>query len=510
MRRSLRLRLQLWHATLLVVVLIVFGVAMFELQRRSRIQQIDSELHRLAELVAARIRPKLSSGPWRPGQGPRDSERRPDDAPEDRPPRDRPPGPRGGSSGPERFGPPLFQVEVPAEVVRLFDDGSESDVGRPEHPGFYFVVWRNEAVVLQQSSRVPLDTPLPPPRMDRDVVETSTARQRGELREVIHEMRFGLQVLVGRSIAPDRLAERQFGLLLAGIGFSVLAAGIAGGWWLSGRMMQPIEAISRAASAISSANLSQRIDVAETDSELGQLANILNQTFERLQSAFERQVRFTADASHELRTPLSVILLHAEMALSKPRTGEEQLAALDACQRAARRMKSLIESLLTLARFDSGRSGLQRQRILLSDIVAESLDLLLPLAEERCITISQQCAAIHVFGDRDRLAQVVTNLISNAIRYNRDAGQVEVRVTTADGSAIVAVTDTGIGISAADLPHIFDRFFRVDKARSRADGGSGLGLAICQTIALAHGGTITAHSDVDQGTTMKLRLPLSE
>ncbi len=525
MKRSFRLRLQLWHVTLLMAVLVVFGVAIAELQRRARTQQIDAELHRLAELVIARMRPKSGSYSWGRGQAPRSnpsgtapsgiapsgtpsSETPPSSGDDQRRDRSEQTNRSDHSGDRRRSGWPSFQMELPPEVLRLFDN---EDDHKSEPVGFYFVIWKSDGQILHQSADLPVDIPLPlpAPRSDENVVVASIARQRDDLREVIHEMRFGMQILVGRSVQSDWLADRQFVWLLVSIGCGVLVAGNVGGWLIAGRMMKPIETIGATAAAISSSNLSQRIDVAETDNELSQLADVLNQTFDRLEAAFEQQVRFTADASHELRTPLSVILLHSEMALSEPRSADEYLTALDACQRAALRMKSLIESLLTLARFDSGQMGLQRQELDLAELVAESLDLLQPLAEERAITVTGQCQETLVIGDRLRLAQVMTNLISNAIRYNRDGGNVDVQVAEHDGWATVTVTDTGIGIPPEDLPHIFERFYRADKARTRTDGSSGLGLAICHSITQAHRGSIVARSEFGEGTTLELRLPLA-
>ncbi|MBC7819362.1 MAG: sensor histidine kinase, partial [Planctomycetaceae bacterium] len=228
-----------------------------------------------------------------------------------------------------------------------------------------------------------------------------------------------------------------------------------------------------------------------------------------LESAFEQQARFTADASHELRTPLAVIMSQIELALSKPRSNEEYLAALETCQRASRRMRSLIDSLLLLARFDSGQPDLHCGPLDLSEVATESVELLRPLADERQIKLGSDMTPVPFVGDRERLGQVVTNLLTNAIRYNQDGGRVDVRVERINGDVVVSVSDTGIGIPASDLPHIFERFFRVDRARARADGGSGLGLAICQSVVEAHGGQITARSELQHGTTLEVRLPLS-
>jgi signal transduction histidine kinase len=207
---------------------------------------------------------------------------------------------------------------------------------------------------------------------------------------------------------------------------------------------------------------------------------------------------------------LAVIVSQTELTLAKPRSNDEYRAALETCQRAGRRMRSLIDSLLLLARFDAEHPDLQRASLDLAEVANESVELLRPLADERQITLTSSASPLPVFGDRDRLGQVVTNLLANAIRYNQEGGRVDVRVERVNGHAIVSVSDNGIGIPAEELPHIFERFYRVDKARTRSEGGTGLGLAICQSVVEAHGGQITARSEPQQGTTLEVRLPLSQ
>ena len=315
--------------------------------------------------------------------------------------------------------------------------------------------------------------------------------------------------MVGRSLEKDYAAQHQSGLLLITTGLIILGAGVLGDTWLSSRAIRPIAAMTMAAESISAQNLSERINVKEVDSELGKLANVLNGTFNRLQSAFERQKQFTADASHELRTPLSVIATHTELALSRNRSSEEYRTALETCQRASHRMRSLIDALLVLARFDSGAPDFKRDRLDIEPLLQDCVDLVRPLATERGIHLD--CATSHcdILGDWDRYAQVITNLLMNAIRYNVPGGTVRVTTRVEDEWALVSFTDTGIGIPADQLPHIFDRFYQVDKARSRAEGSCGLGLSICKTIVEAHGGTITATSLLNVGTTIEVRLPLA-
>src|SRR5712691_3975654 len=562
MVKSLRWRLQVWHAVVLMAVLTIFGVIVYELHWQTRLQQIDAELDRTADVVMSQLRRLL---PWpspfpRPGRWPayvppdkpvfrtemarqrREETKSEDSSPKDTAevtsdpktntpggdrdrhrgrepanardgrPRDRgspPPGPGPGFGPTSGFGTnpgfgfmPGFGTtqgfKLPEEFLQLFQGDEESRL--------YFLIWDGAGKPLQKSDSAPA-VAFPDRHIGSDEIPVREVRLRDDFREVIHGNRFNICVLVGRSIRPDLAAHHRSLALLAVVGVGVLAVGLVGGWWVSSRAIQPIQVMTAAADAISVRNLSERIDLQETDNELGQLATVLNRTFDRMQAAFEQQSRFTADASHELRTPLSVILAHTELALSRQRSSEDYRTALETCRRASLRMKSLIDCLLMLARFDSGNSVLDPRELDLEPVAKECVDLLRPLAEERNITIQTSTSPTQLLGDRDRVAQVLTNLLSNAIRYNHDGGQVHLSVAAQNGEGIITVTDTGVGIPPEELPHIFERFYCVDKSRSRSDGGNGLGLAICKTIVDAHGGSITARGESQGGTTIEVRLP---
>ncbi|HEX4590234.1 MAG TPA: ATP-binding protein, partial [Gemmataceae bacterium] len=301
----------------------------------------------------------------------------------------------------------------------------------------------------------------------------------------------------------------RFAWQLAAAGAAVLAVGLAGGWLASARILRPLARISRTASAISATNLSERIDTGKVDRELEDLARVLNATFDRLEAAFERQARFTADASHELRTPLTVLRSQTQLALSRPRSAEEYRKTIDECLRATERMTALVEGLLTLARADAGKLDLRHEPVDLKRVTAEAVTQLRPLADSSGVTVVADLAPAEVNGDAVRLGQVATNLVANAIRYNRPGGRVLVKLAIQDGYAALTVEDTGYGIPEADRPHIFERFYRVSKDRSRTSGGSGLGLAISKSIVEAHGGKIGFKSVVEKGTTFQVGLPAS-
>jgi two-component system, OmpR family, sensor kinase len=496
--KSIRWRLQLWLAALLVCVLTGFAATIYQLQRISQLREIDEELERRVAVLSGAVR----GGPPRPGFGPPRFESRPEphkfdkDRPPPPPPRGHPDQPpfRGERKGP--FGPRDF--EISPEIASLFDPTGTK--------AFYFTVWSRDGALFKRSNNAPPDVPLPE-RLDRTDTRTHT-RTRDGYREAFHFTELADCVLAGRSISADLDALRRFKWWLLAAGGMVLAFALGGGWWLTSRAIRPIEDISGAASRISAGNLSERINVAETDSELGRLASVLNSTFTRLEAAFAQQKQFTADASHELRTPLAVIIAEAQTTLARERTVAEYRESIAICLDAAQQMRRLTESLLQLARFDAGQEEpIRRSAVDLVESARVCVARIGPLAEERGIKIHCDLAPAHTFGDADRLGQLVTNLLTNAIYYNKPSGEIRVSTRSENGGAVLAVADSGEGIAVEDLPHVFERFYRADKSRSRAEGRSGLGLAICKAIVDSHGGSIDVTSRPGAGTTFTVRLP---
>jgi heavy metal sensor kinase len=332
-------------------------------------------------------------------------------------------------------------------------------------------------------------------------------RARGNLREIISFTPPGEAVIAGINIGAEQAELRRLGWLLFTAGAGVLLLGLAGGWWMATRAIRPIQDISTTAAKISAGDLSQRIETGEAESELGQLAGVLNSTFARLDAAFAQQKQFTSDAAHELRTPVSVILTQIQSALTRERSGPEYRETLEACQRAAQRMRRLIESLLELARFDAGQQPLKQMPFDLAAVARDCAELVQPLAEERGVVIFSELPEAKCQGDSERVGQVVTNLLTNAVNYNRRGGEVWVRTRLINGSVELSVADSGPGIPEEHLPKIFDRFYRVDTARTSAQGRSGLGLAICKAIVEAHGGSIAVANRSGGGAEFSVRLP---
>jgi len=291
-----------------------------------------------------------------------------------------------------------------------------------------------------------------------------------------------------------------------------LLAACAGGYWVSGRALAPVDRIITDANAISARNLERRLEVPQTGDELERLSRTINGMLGRLESAFRKISQFTADASHELRTPAALIRTTAELALRKKRPPEEYEQALQQILAESERTTDLIDNLLTLARADSGPAALQLVAIDLKATLAETVRVAQRLAEARGLTFEAMMpgATITVLGDQTLLHRLGMILIDNALKYTPPPGRVQLTLERDGQSAVLAVRDSGMGISPEDLPHIFERFYRTDRARSREMGGVGLGLSIARWIAESHGGQIQVESALGQGSTFRVRLPMEE
>ncbi len=377
----------------------------------------------------------------------------------------------------------------------------------------YFIVWRLDGSIMKQSD-VPgvvmadLDRLLQNHIRARLRYDRYAWQQRGPWREIyIHGPRETL-ICVGRSVVGEQTRTSRLTASLAVTGLSILVLGALGGWWTINRAIAPIQKMSDTARGINANRLAQRMDLKGVDSEVAELGKVLNEMLDRLGDSIAQQKRFTADASHELRTPLSVILSSSELALSKPRSGDEYRDHLEKCQRAATRMRNLVESLLILARVDSSPSTELFNKVNLENIIDESIQLLEPLASESTIKVTNESSTCFVMGDSSQLGQAFVNLISNAIKYNSPGGNVTVRSKIEGSKVLIEVVDNGMGIPESDLPHIFERFYRVDQARSRLQGGTGLGLSITERIIVAHGGEIGVQSNLGEGSTFWIKLSI--
>ncbi len=357
-------------------------------------------------------------------------------------------------------------------------------------------IWTSDGTPIDRSDP---DNEVPRP-------EGPGARTRAGRREVAVVAPSGAIVVTGRSLDAVYRELSALAGTVAALGAVSLLLSFGGGWWIVGRALQPIDRIGRTARTMVEGDFTARIPVERVETELGALANALNEAFDRLHGSLERQQRFTADASHELRTPLTTISTEVQWALARDRTPEEYRHSLDACRRAAARMQNVVERLLALARAEAGAEDDRRVPVALDEIVRLVVDDLRPLADARALRVETRTSPLVIQGDHDRLLDAVTNVVANAIHYNVPGGHVSISVREVDGGGEILVEDTGIGIAASDLPRVFEPFFRADPARSREAGGAGLGLALTRAIIERHGGRVTCTSEPDRGTAIRLWL----
>jgi heavy metal sensor kinase len=297
-------------------------------------------------------------------------------------------------------------------------------------------------------------------------------------------------------------------ILLACIPFALVLVGTVG-YWLARKSLVPVSQLNRLAEGITAQKLDRRLPVAHPEDELGRLTKTINAMIARLEYSFQEIRRFTADASHEMRTPLTAIRAETELALSNTQTPEEQHQMLISVVEECERLTQLTDQLLTLSREDAGGTQQVRGPVELAALVCNVADTMKPLmdAKELRFEIAGHITQA-VQGDERRLRQVFINLLDNAIKYTPNGGMVTVRMQREGDKAIVKISDTGMGIAPQHQPHVFERFYRVDKARSRAEGGTGLGLSIARSIVQSHEGDISLTSEPGKGTAVVVTLPL--
>jgi heavy metal sensor kinase len=473
---SVRWRLQLWHALILASVIALLCMLVYRLAAEDRAERIDNELESFEKSFIRRI--------WEQASARHD-------------------GPPSGDEMRQHLNQLGDAADFPPFMRGLFDADAKDSV--------YLAYWDRDGKMVFHSANAPDSLHMP-----KDGQENQKKwAMKGTRRDLIRRGPRGFSGIVGRDISNDVAKLHNLGWQITGFGAGLWAIGLLGGWWLAGRAIRPIEQISRTASRIATGNVSERIDIADTDNELGRLSNVLNDTFDRLETAIHRQRQFTADASHELRTPLTVILSETSRGLKRERDPAEYREVLSNCRHAAERMRSLVESLLVLARQDgSTATDAPRETCDLSTIASDAIKLLRPIADQRDIRLIPDLTEVTCPGDPRALSMVAVNLISNAIEHQEPGGEVRVKVFTrsdTDGDnasqAILEIIDRGQGIAAEHLPRLFDRFYRVDPARGASGGHSGLGLAIVKAIAENHHGDIVVESEPGHGATFRVTLP---
>lgn len=460
----MRVKLTLYYLALLTAVLVFFSVAIYTYLARSLVTIIDDSLASTSRNIERRM--------------------------------------RQAEGNEENYDPEHNeQMLVAPQVVQIIsDDGTITDEPIPDKTHQLPV---NVAELRQITT---------------DTVHFSTAKlSTGE------QIRIALQrtrdhegqiffIRIGQSLSPLQKAQRQLIILLAIAGPAALLLGSYGGLLLANQALHPVDRLTRAAEEIEAGDLSKRVQVPAKMDELGRLAVTFNRMIARLQAAFERQRQFTADASHELRTPLAVMRGDIEIALRRERKPEEYRSVLTSNLEEIIRLSRLVEDLLMLARADAGQTLLQCEPMDLAELCAQVTEYLAPLAEvneQQLLYTPPEQTPLEVNGDAQRLKQMLLNLLDNALKYTPKRGTVQLRLTRNEHEATLSISDTGRGIPAEDLPHIFERFFRHSRSTSdKTVPGLGLGLSIVKWIVDSHGGRILAESQVNKGTTFTVKLPL--
>jgi len=469
-RRGIRVRLTLWYLLVLAVVLLLFGGGVYFALRESLDDSLEASVRSRSDALLGVIRL-------------------------------------------EAAGPVLPESVVNAEPIPDEDGDFDDDVDDEQ----FARTWDRSGNVISDAGGA--DAEVPVRRGDVLPVIGGTERWAtlpGDdadfhvlIRPIVADGEVVGALEVGQSHEEiDETLGALLYILLAATPITLVLAGI-GGLLIAGRALEPVDSVTRLARRISAEDLSGRLDLDLPDDELGRLARTFDEMIARLEGAFRRQRQFTGDASHELRTPLTALKGQVEVALARPREPDEYRDVLTGVNEEVDRLIRLVGSLLTLARADAGEIALLREPISLGDAVAGAVEQVEPLADLRGISLRLEPGpAVTVDADESLLLQLLLNLLDNAMKFTPSGGEVRANWGVDGGAAFVTISDTGVGIAAEHLPHVFERFYRVDTARSRAEGGTGLGLAISRWIVEAHGGEISAASTPGGGSTFTARLPL--
>ncbi|MDF3129703.1 HAMP domain-containing sensor histidine kinase [Kiritimatiellaeota bacterium B1221] len=464
---SIRWHLQIWYASLLLIALAGLSFTVLRLSRIHRIRQLDQQITDQQRFFFKSLFPeKKLTGPSAESNKPA------------------PPDPK------EIYRRLQAEHQNPtSEILQAFS-GTE--------PGFfYFAISDRDGSILLSSKNFPEGFVFPSEARGEDF---DTQYFKGTYREHLRRGPPGIRVYFGMDASEVLKEMDQFAVSITLFAAGIWLVGLAGGWWIVGRALRPVQEISATAVAIAEGNLDQRIEWAGNQSELNQLAQVLNHTFDELASAMERQRQFTGNASHELRTPLTVILSETQRMLKRDRAPGEYRESMEICQQAGLRMKVLVEGLLLLARQENQNSAESRMPCNLQNIVEQSLNTLGHLAAERDMKIITDLASAPLVADAAALRILVDNLVENAISHHPGGGTVTLTLKNTEPAIQFEVADDGPGIDPAYHDKIFERFYQLDTSRSRGGGHSGLGLALVKRIAENHQGTCSLHSAPGKGS----------
>jgi len=398
--------------------------------------------------------------------------------------------------------------------LQLSSQEGEADEDEPDH-GYLLEVWSRDGRLLYQTERLRNQRLGPQPEQtstfqheERSFKLASGLRVRSIDR--IHHLPDGQSVIVRLALSEEPI-WREFWKMVAVLGIGLPVALIfiaAAGYLVAARALRPVDAMARRASQITAEHLDERLTIDNPGDELGQLGTAFNETLARLERSFGQLRRFTADASHELRTPLTAIQSVGEVSLRKPGDTTYYRDIIGSMLEETHRLTQLVDSLLVMSRADAGRVQLHPTEVNLLALASELAGLLEVLAEEKQQTIETEGeGSLNLMADRTLLRQALVNLIDNALKYSPSGGRICIRVADQGSSAVIEVQDSGPGIPLEHRDRIFERFYRVDQARTRLAGGTGLGLSIAQWAVSVHGGTIEVHCPPGSGSIFRIRLP---
>jgi len=458
--RSLRFRLTAWYASLLAVVFVIFSVATYQLLRHYLERSLAESLRRRADQIDVSL---LANA--------------------------------------DKTGDAYVADEIKGRYA-------------PENFDRFVRVTRNDGPVIYVSGRAadfdPTGLPAAP-LSNATWVATLNDGSKLLITAKTYQAPSGRLYLV-ESGGPVQSIEtplaRLMELLVLGVPLVAIIA-IVGGYFLVGRALAPVVRMAQSAEEITLHNLKEQLPLMDTGDEMEQLSLALNRMIDRLREAFEQNRRFLADASHELRTPLTALRGELESVMEETTSAPERDRIGSALEEVDRLAK-IVETLFAISRLEAGEAQREWKRFDLAQLASSTADQMALLAEDKGVSVACEATSeVSVEGDQARIKQVVVNLLDNAIKYTPSGGSVRVNVHASENKAVMEVIDTGIGIPAAALPHVFERFFRVDEARSRKVDGAGLGLAIVRSICVAHGGQAQVDSVENRGSRFRVELPLA-
>jgi two-component system, OmpR family, sensor kinase len=463
MLSSVRARLTLWYIFVFGLLLIGFSILIYILLSKSLYERLDHSLASAAQATATEFQSEIAENSGDPVAGAAET---------------------------------LRELQLPSVYTAIFDRerplASNYPDGQPPPSREFLSAARSKSGISfetvagfgEEGARLAV---MPVRSGDREYFVT--------IAEPLHEMTEQIEVI-----------RRIF---YFGLPTTLLVAGI-GGFLLAKKSLSPVVEMSDQAKHITATNLQERLKVRHPGDELGRLAGVFNEMLSRLEHSFENMRQFMADASHELRTPLSIIRGEADVSLSQDRNESEYKESLAIIQDEARRLSRIVDDMLALARADAGQHPVRALEFYLNDLVEEACRSMQVLAARKGVSLTFAPADDLPFqGDEDMLRRLILNLIDNAIKYTPAGGSVSVKTVATRSMVKIIVSDTGVGIAVEAASHIFERFYRVDTARSRADGGSGLGLAIARWVAEAHNGSIDLTTLPGSGSTFTVSLPRS-